>query len=298
MSPNLAKAVATTLRYAEQFSFAMTPHEVHQFLIGHPHKTRLIPAGEYTRVGDYLVPRGREDLVKIRRTREIYTQKKIARAVILSNWLRVFPGVRMVGITGSVAAGNAKRSDDIDLLIVSARGRIWMTRMIVLAVMSLVGIKRPDRISSHYDNKFCFNIWLEESRGGLKIRNEDLYTAHEICLMKPLLGGAVYYRFLKINDWTKRYLPNFSADYGSQLIQDSRLWQGFGHVAQYILEVLVLGALGWALEPLAKALSKGRIESKHRRHYHSGVSVSDQQMMFHPESPRSKILANFEKSGS
>ena len=145
MSGKLTTAIEKTLRYGDQFDFAMTQPELEQYLIGHSGDLRVIPAGEFERIGEYFVTRGRERLVKIRKTRNAYTHKKITRAIQLSNWLRIFPGVRMVGITGSVAAGTAKRLDDIVLMRVTAAGRLWLTRLLVLCLMCLPGLNRPAR---------------------------------------------------------------------------------------------------------------------------------------------------------
>lgn len=290
MSPE-SLAVAQTLKYADLFQFPPTETELRQYLIGHKLGSRPIPPGPYKKVGEYYVLRGREALVRTRKIRARYTQEKIARSVKLSHLLRVFPGVRLVGLTGSVAASNASRFDDIDLMIVTAKNRIWLTRAIILGVFSLVGLKRPDKASGHFDNKFCFNLWLEDTKTGLTLKNRDLYTAYEVCLMKPLLGGETYRRFLHVNRWRETYLPNFTWGYGAQHIQDSKLTQDLGHVAQYVVELLLLHALGWLLEPVAKHVSKRRITGKHLRGYHTGVTVTDHQLMFHPASPRRRILS-------
>lgn len=287
----LIQAVEKTIRYADIFNFPLKEGELRQYLVQAKAEPRFFPPGPYRKVGEYYVLQGREELVGIRKLRDRYSQKKIARAISLSHWLRIFPGVRLVGLSGSVAAFNAAKFDDIDLVIVTAKGRIWLTRTLVLLAMSILGLKRPDRSGPHFSNQFCFNLWLEDSSSGLKMKNLDLYTAYEVCLMKPLLGGETYRRFLKFNSWTERFLPNFSPDYGAQLIQDSKLTQAAGHVVQYLIEIVVLHLLGWALEPLAKFFSKRRIYGKHARHYHTDVTITSHQLMFHPESPREKILA-------
>lgn len=287
-----ATSVQQTLKYAELFQFPLTETELRQYLIGYRLGPRPIPAGPYQKVGEYYMLRGREALVRTRKLRERYTQEKIARAVKLSHLLRVFPGVRLVGLTGSVAAGNASRRDDIDLMIVTAKNRIWLTRALILGVFSLVGLKRPDKSEGHFDNKFCFNLWLEDSQTGMTMKNRDLYTAYEVCLMKPLLGGETYREFLHLNRWREAYLPNFTGGYGAQHIQDSKLTQDLGHVAQYVVELIFLHALGWILEPVAKYLSKRRIQGKHLRGYHTGVTVTDYQLMFHPASPRRQVLSH------
>lgn len=299
MNEGLGSAVEKTVRYAEFFDFPLTETELRQYLIGEKAPSSL-PLGSLARVGEFVMRPGREKLAAVRVKRSLYSQKKIARAIKVAHFLRIFPGVRMVGLTGSVAAHNAVKLDDIDLLIVTAAGRLWMTRAIIFVTLRILGLKRPDNFLSHYNaenrDKLCFNMWLEDSPGGLATRYQDLYTAYEVCLMKPLLGGETYYRFLKANRWTVQFLPNFSASFGGQYLQDSRLIQDLGHVAQYLAEGLVLWGLGWAFEPLARWFSRRRISWKETKRRSLGVFVSDQKLMFHPASPRERILAALENS--
>jgi predicted nucleotidyltransferase len=285
-----ARAIEKTIRYADLFNFPMREEELRQYLIGAKAPGRTIPVGNYRRVRDFFILPGREDLISLRQKKVLFTQKKIVRAINLAHLLRIFPGVRLVGITGSVAASNAGRSDDIDLMIVTAKGRIWLTRALILLAMSWLGLKRPDRESGHFDDQFCFNLWLEDSVTGLRMKNEDLYTAYEVCLMKPLLGSETYFKFMKINDWRRQFLPNFNPSWGLQLTQDSRLIQDLGHLVQYLLESPTLHLFGSLLEPVAKWVSKRRIAGKHARRYHTDVTITDRQLLFHPASPRKRIL--------
>lgn len=290
MMANLSAAIAKTLRYGALFNFPMTEAELRLYLIGEKVTTEPLPLGSFSQVWEYVTMRGSEDLARTRLRRDVSSRKKIVRAIKIANLLRFFPGVRMVGLTGSVAAHNASSRDDIDLLVVTAPGRIWLTRLLVLGILSLVGLKRPDRARGHFDNQFCFNMWLDDSPEGLTMTNRDLYTAYEVCLMKPLFGGDTYARFMTANDWRVKFLPNFNPDYGLQYIQDAQLIQDAGHVAQSLVELPTMHLLGWALEPLSRYLSKRRIEAKHARGYHTGVVINSAQLMFHPESPRSWIL--------
>jgi hypothetical protein len=104
----------------------------------------------------------------------------------------------MVALTGGLAMENA-RDHDIDLLIVSAPGRLWTVRGMAVALVYLARL-RGDRL--------CPNFLIVENR--LAIRNEDLYNAHEIVQMIPLYGVDVYRTFRLANAWTERFLPNAS----------------------------------------------------------------------------------------
>lgn len=296
MSARLMEAIDKTLRYGEIFSFPLNEVELRQYLIGEKLGSQPIPPGSWEQHGKYFIRPGQERLVSIRKRRAVYTTKKVERAIKLAGLLRLFPGVRMIGLTGSVAAHNAGKFDDIDLLVVTAPGRLFLTRAIVFVILSLLGMKRPDAPIGHFDNKFCFNMWLEDSKEGLETKNCDLYTAYEVTLMKPLFGGDVYYRFLKANSWTNRFLPNFSGSFGSQYLQDSLLLQDIGHVLQAILEIPVLWLAGPVLEAFVRWFSLRRIGIKESRRHSPDVMVTDSKLMFHPASPRLKVLNLIEGS--
>ena len=59
-----------------------------------------------------------------------------------ARYLANLPHVRMVGITGSLAAGNVKADCDIDFMVLTDAGAMWRTRALA---MVLALIDREDR---------------------------------------------------------------------------------------------------------------------------------------------------------
>ncbi len=151
---------------------------------------------------------GREKIIKLRKKRQQWSQKKIKIAERIAKSLKLIPWVKMVGVTGGLAILNSDKNDDIDLLIVSTKKRIWLTRFLVTLLVSLVG-KRRQPEETQVEDKICLNMFLDEEHLGMPKKEQDLFSAHEICQMKLLWDkDETYAKFLHKNQWAKKYLPN------------------------------------------------------------------------------------------
>jgi hypothetical protein len=138
--------------------------------------------------------------------RERESSKKIKDISQYISVLSSLPGVEMIGVSGSVAAKNAKMSDDIDLFIVSSPHMLWISRICLLFVFAVLGKRRKSgqKIAA---NLWCANLW--RSRDNLVFTQTSLFTAREIAQLKVLYAqGGVYEYLLTQNKWIQEYLPN------------------------------------------------------------------------------------------
>ncbi len=120
----------------------------------------------------------------------------------------------MVALSGARAMNNASLADDIDLMIIAAENRLWLTRLLV-SFLLFPWLRRGQKIS----RRLCLNLWLDES--ALVIKTQNLYTAHEICQLKPLYNrDATYQKFINDNLWVKNYLANWIPEQGHSLTGD------------------------------------------------------------------------------
>ena len=133
--------------------------------------------------------------------------KKLRQVVIL---LRKIPWIRLLAITGSVAAYNTDKNSDIDVFIITTKNRLWLTRGFVAATLKILGIY----ITRDADpGKICPNLLIDETALAWPDKERSVFTAHEIVLMQPLINkGNAYFAFLKANTWVKNYFPNFQVD--------------------------------------------------------------------------------------
>jgi predicted nucleotidyltransferase len=142
------------------------------------------PASDWWSSSDgYWFLRGREYLVDLRAERQHISTIKLTQARRWAHSLQYVPGVRFIGITGSLSMHSATPEDDIDLLIITARGRLWLTRTLVLMVLWTMHVKRADDGQPEHPDQACANIFLSED--DLALPDHNLFIAHEICQMLP-----------------------------------------------------------------------------------------------------------------
>jgi hypothetical protein len=102
----------------------------------------------------------------------------------------------MVGVTGALAVDN-EAGPDMDYLIVTETGRLWLCRALVILLV---------RWADRQGDLICPNFFLSER--ALTFSERDLYTAHELVQMVPLVGPETYTAMRHANAWTAAFLPN------------------------------------------------------------------------------------------
>lgn len=203
--PSLERAIVQTIAYADVFDYPLTADEVHRYLIGLPTSQalvsgvlsngRLVPS-LLSRDGRYFTLAGHEAAVETRRRRAAISTELWRRGLRYGRLLGNLPFVRMVAVTGALAMDNVA-DDDIDYLIVTEPGRLWLCRALVVGIVKL---------ASRRGVILCPNYFLSER--ALVLEERNLFTAHEVAQMVPVVGLAVYERFRQLNRWTESFLPN------------------------------------------------------------------------------------------
>lgn len=215
----MEKAILRTLAYADVFDYPLTSQEIYQFLITKKsnsysdfqkalNKIKMNDRRVETS-GDYFFLKGRKKIVSLRKKREKWSRKKIKFAEKVAGILRLIPWIKLIGITGALAMNNADKEDDIDFLIITTQNRLWLTRGLVVSFLRLTRIyRRPEKIK----DRICPNMFLDEKHLAIPKKERDLFSAHEVCQMKPLWQKeGTYQKFLKANQWSKEFLPNWKA---------------------------------------------------------------------------------------
>ena len=200
---DLARAVSATISYANYFNFPLFPEEIHHWLIC----SRLVSQKE---LQSFLPNSFSKSNQRFRARTTSHTLEKIQHARKLVGLLKQFPGLRLIALTGSVAARNAKIDDDIDLFFITAPHTLWLVRPLVICILTIFFRRRhPLEDPAHAPNAFCPNFWLDTLSLTIDDSKQSLYTAHEVLQIVPLLDrGDTYQSFLKANAWTKKYLAN------------------------------------------------------------------------------------------
>jgi hypothetical protein len=235
-------AIVSALAYADVFDYPLTVAQIHRYLVRTPATVAQVEAALVndpwlaSRVewhGDLVCLRGRSVNIALRHERASYAGG-LWRSGCVFAWLGAhLPYVRMVAVIGSLTMDNVRSPrDDIDLFIVTAPGRVWLGRALVIALVRLAALLRID---------LCPNYVLSTRR--LAMSSDDLFTARELTQMIPLFGRGTFDDLHAANRWLERYLPN-AAPRDEQLRDLGWLGRGFQRLAEWPLN----GALGARLE--------------------------------------------------
>ncbi len=197
------EAIFQAVAYADIFDYPLSAQEIYRYLPGlAANFSKVIEilqrkkTGLGCQDGFYTLP-GREALTVVRRQREQVAVRLWPQALRYGKMISRLPFVRMVAVTGALAMNNVEPNADIDYLIVTEPGHIWLTRAQVL----LLG-----RFTSLQGATLCPNYLI--SLRTLIFPDHTLYAAHEIAQMIPLAGLDVYEDIRRQNSWVQKFLPN------------------------------------------------------------------------------------------
>jgi len=242
-SREVEAAILETVLYSDLFDYPLTDTEIAHYLIRVKAEGEVVRAclqaprylnGYLRRMDDYVIAREREALIERRGVRRSASARLWIRARRLVRVLAVLPFVRMVAVTGALAMDNSAPGDDIDVMIVTARGRVWTARL--LAVALVVAGKL-------FGDTLCPNYVISED--ALDVKPRDLFMAHEFAQMAPLYGWSTYEQLRRANLWVYKYLPNAYAPLRQEReVRPGRLGSAFKRSVEWVLR----GRLGDALE--------------------------------------------------
>ena len=190
--------------YADIFDYPLTFEEIYKFLEFKTTRTdaryllqQALEAQEIICTDGFYTLAGKSHLVAKRRERWIASQALWPKALRYGLWIASLPFIRMVSVTGSLAVENPRDGvDDIDYLIVTAPGRLWLCRAMIILMV---------RYSRLWGVQLCPNYLITENV--LYFEDNNLFTAREMLQMKPLYGADFYLRMREINTWVTDYLP-------------------------------------------------------------------------------------------
>jgi predicted nucleotidyltransferase len=152
---------------------------------------------------------GKDGLPFKRLLRKRISDRKMAIARRATKILSHIPSVQVIGVTGSLAMKNATEASDIDLIIITKRGRLWTTRLICYLVAWLFGVRTRKPGDGNESDKLCLNMWLDEESLTWSKGDRNIYTAHEIAQIIPLVNkNKIHERFLWENRWILNFWPN------------------------------------------------------------------------------------------
>ncbi len=233
-------------------------------------------------------------LVVGRRARFVDATRKYKKLRRAMRFVRLVPGVVGVAAGNTLAWWNTRPDSDIDLLVVTRPGMIWLARLLVVTPFALLG-KRPGAASV---DPFCFSFFVTTDAlrfSSLRLEGGDPYLAYWAKSLVPVFDrGGVFDRMVVENGWTRDVLPNAE---GSRRMTtphavgrdpangggNPSLNEG-GETRKKVTGVATI------FERLAKAIQHRRFPPKIRAlmNVDSRVVVSDRMLKFHENDRRAE----------
>jgi hypothetical protein len=223
-------------------------------------------------VDGLVLPRGRRDWIGLRRERRGHSRRLVARHRRVLRALGRFPFVRMVALSGACAHENAT-DHDVDVFLVTSRGRAWLVCLALTVLSRAVGVRRS----------LCLNYIVDED--ALALPEHDLFTASEAVGMRLLAGPSTYERLLAANGWVFDRFPNFRALHAREA---ARVPETGSRWERWLAPVAPL------LERLSQRVLGARLSRKGRGH--PGVALSPHHLKLHTRDHRPGLLASFERA--
>lgn len=282
----LKKAVLKTFIYSSLFDFPLTGYEVYYYLIelqASQEKVReiLSKAKLVSKKDDYFFLNDNFNLVSKRIERKSASQQKWKIADKASRLLSCIPTIQVIGVTGGLAMNNADKEDDIDFLIIAYPGFLWITRFFSTILLDFFGLRRKPH-QKNVKDLICLNMFLDTKHLGILLQDQNLYLAHEVLQMTPLLNrNHTYEYFLGQNKWVEKFLPNCWNVKNSDLQLRTFSSHKF---------TLFLSALFYPLENFLYILQKKYMEKNM-----TSEKVNLHHIEFHPGNFKEKILSIYSK---
>ena len=239
---SIARAIVDVLAYSDVFDYPLTSGQIRRYLVQTPASTAEVEAAlasdlwlleRVERKGDQYCLAGRSATFSVRQERARHAARLWPPARLLARIIAGLPFARMVAVIGSLTMDNVRSpTDDIDLFIVTAPGRVWLTRAMVIVLVRAALLGRID---------LCPNYIVSERK--LSMESQDLFTARELTQMTPLCGRRAFWALLEANCWLAEVLPN--AEPRTEALTDLG---PIARLAQRALEWPLRGRFGDALE--------------------------------------------------
>ncbi len=198
---SLKKQVLERLLYSEVFQHPLTAEEISASIDAKPEQTAdLLPEMVASKLifeqdGFYGVfdPGSKVERRKqgMKQARQLYDK-----AIRTGRFIRSFPFVKGVGISGSMSKGILHEDGDFDFFIITHYNRLWVARTL------LILYKKIFLLNSR--KFFCVNYFIDDQN--LEIEEKNLFTATEIHSLIPV-AGDVLTAFQSANEWVRSYYP-------------------------------------------------------------------------------------------
>jgi len=201
--------ILRTLLYYDIFSHPLKPEEIFIFL-----PQNSVPKDEifslirdfssdssckFAECSGYVYVKPNEHYIELRRKKEKCSRRMWRMARFMTHIIKRFPFVRAVFISGSLSKNSSEEISDIDFMVVTKSGRLWVARTLLML------FKKIFLLNSY--KYFCLNYFITEDN--LEIPFKNIFAATEVAYIKATFNTTLMSSFVMANKWIKDYFPNY-----------------------------------------------------------------------------------------
>jgi D-beta-D-heptose 7-phosphate kinase/D-beta-D-heptose 1-phosphate adenosyltransferase len=235
----LDRSEIASITYHDIFGYPLSTKDIIKWRVGKKGLFLFKNLKEVLNIDGLYFIKGKENLLYKKALGERVSVRKMEIAKKCASILSKFSSIKGVFITGALAMNNAKDEGDIDLMIITKRNNLWTTRMFAYLALKIMNfdIRKPN--DKNQIDKLCLNIWLDESALSWNKNDRNIYSAHEIAQIVPIINkDNIYQRFLFKNNWILGYWPNSVRiedirHEGKKITNISNLFERVAYLIQY-----------------------------------------------------------------
>lgn len=200
----LNETIIQVIVFFDLFDFPLTAYELWYYLDKQIsfqdiiHVLETTPEIENKNGFFFLV--GRAEIIKIRQARHNYFLRKYKIAQRFVSYFSILPFIKVITLSNSIGQFNLRDGSDIDIFIITARRRIWLTRLFCAGIAKILN-SRPT--PKNKKDKICLSFYISEGNlnlDNLQIVDGDPYFFFWLRSLVLLYNkDKVYEKFLVAN---------------------------------------------------------------------------------------------------
>lgn len=213
---NIQNSIIQTVAYFDVFDYPLTLLELDKYIISEKPITMdniiigLKNTPNIEQKNGFIFLKNREELITTRLNRYSIAENKFKKRLFVIRLLTYLPHIKMIAVCNSLATSNAKEESDIDLFIVTKKNKLWTTRLMAVALVSIFRL-RPQTNKSK--NTICLSFFTADdnlSLENLSCLPNDLHLKFWLSQFMPIYDEKNYFEnFINANNWIKKTIPNW-----------------------------------------------------------------------------------------
>lgn len=183
--------IKKTIEYAKSYDATLDADQI---------RKRLISKNIYTK--EAISKLVSEMGIELKNKRGDIYEKKMKKAKTALKVLETNQDILFMGVTGSVSYENPKESDDIDLMVITKKNKLWTTRLWLKLWLRKNKVPHRKYNRKEKPDEFCFNLWLDESALLIPKSKQNFKNALDLLNTKVIFNkNNIWEKFIRTNSW-------------------------------------------------------------------------------------------------